>query len=59
MRIPALFFLGLIFAVAGWPGDLPHYAVILSDPAPIRARAQGGDPAVESARTQVKANSMR
>ena len=55
MRIPALFFLGLVFAAAGWSRDLPHYAVILSDPAPIKARAQGGTQAVESARAQVKA----
>ncbi len=55
MRIPALFFLWLVFAAAGWSRDLPRYAVILSDPAPIEARAQGGEQAVESARAQVKA----
>src|SRR5579871_1499038 len=55
MRFPALLSLGLVFAAAGWSGDLPHWALILSDRAPIEARAQGGARAVESARTQLKA----
>ena len=55
MRSFAILALGLILATAGWSGDLPHYALILSDPAPIKARAQGGDRAVEAARTQLKA----
>jgi minor extracellular serine protease Vpr len=45
----------LYFTVAGWSKDLPRYALILSDPAPIRARAQGGQAAVAAAQTKVLA----
>jgi len=44
--------------MAGWAGDLPRYAVILSDPAPIHARAQG-IPAVEVARAKILAAQER
>lgn len=55
MRNFALVFITVLFAVPGWSRELPHYALILSDPAPIEARAQGGKPAVEAARTKVTA----
>src|SRR5580658_8849866 len=45
----------LFFATAAWSRDLPRYALILSDPAPIEARAEGGQAAVEAARTKVLA----
>ena len=48
-------FAALLFATMAWAVDLPRYAVILSDPAPITARARGGRPAVEAARTRVLA----
>jgi minor extracellular serine protease Vpr len=55
MRSLAVVFITLLFSATGWSGDLPRYAVILSDPAPITARAQGGGAAVESARAKVLA----
>src|ERR1700691_4936949 len=55
MRNLALVVLTAYFSVAGWSKDLPRYALILSDPAPIRARAEGGQAAVEAARTKVLA----
>jgi len=54
MRFSGLIFLGLLFTVAGWSRDLPRWALILSDPAPIRAHAAGGDRAVEAARARVR-----
>ena len=54
MRALALGFTSLFFAAAGWSRDLPHYAVILSDPATATVRAQGSA-AVEAARTRVLA----
>jgi subtilisin family serine protease len=51
----ALVLIALQFSVAGWSKDLPRYALILSDPAPIKARAEGGQAAVEAARTKVLA----
>ena len=54
MRCLAILSVGLVFTASGWSRDLPHYALILSDPPPIQARALGGDGAVESARAQVK-----
>ncbi len=58
MRSFALVLIALLSSVAGWSRDLPRYAVILSDPAPIQARAQegnaqGGNAAVAAARTRV------
>ena len=55
MRNPALIFIAVLFAVPGWSKQLPRYALILSDPAPIEARAQGGKPAVEAAQAKVQA----
>ena len=55
MRKLALVLFVLIYPIAGWSADLPRYALILSDPAPIRARAQGGQAAVDAARTTVLA----
>jgi uncharacterized protein (TIGR03437 family) len=54
MRCLAIAFLALLFSAAGWSRDVHRYAVILSDPAPISARAQGGRAAVESARTRLQ-----
>jgi hypothetical protein len=54
MRSLALVFITVLFSMAGWAGDLPRYAVILSDPAPIKARAQG-IAAVEAARAKILA----
>jgi uncharacterized protein (TIGR03437 family) len=54
-HIPVVLFLGLVIRAPGWSMDLPRYALILSDPAPIEARARGGERAVVSARAQVKA----
>ena len=59
MRISSILSIVLIFAALGWARDLPQYALILSDPPPIRARTQSGDRAVESARAQVKATQRR
>src|SRR5579863_714207 len=53
MRSFALLFLSLLVSAAGWSRDLPRYAVILSDPAPVAARAQGGRLAIEAARARV------
>lgn len=58
MRSLALVFITVLLAIAGWAQDLPRYAVILSDPAPIKARAQG-IPAVEAARAKVLAAQER
>src|SRR5579863_2735825 len=55
MRNFALIFVTVLCAMPGWSRELPRYALILSDPAPIAARAQGGSPAVEAARTKVVA----
>ncbi len=55
MRSLVLVFITLLFSITGWSRDLPRYAVILSDPAPITARAQGGSAAVEAARAKVLA----
>jgi minor extracellular serine protease Vpr len=55
MRNFAIILITLLFAVPGWSKQLPRYALILSDPAPIDAQAQGGRPAVEAARTKVLA----
>jgi uncharacterized protein (TIGR03437 family) len=55
MRAFALVPAAFLFSVTSWSRDLPRYAVILSDPAPITARAQGGQPAVEAARARVLA----
>jgi len=55
MRKLALVFLTAYFSVVGWSRDLPRFAVILSDPAPIKARAEGGQAAVDAARTKVLA----
>ncbi len=55
MRKLALVLFVLFCARAGWSRDLPRYALILSDPPAIRARAQGGPAAVEAARTKVMA----
>jgi minor extracellular serine protease Vpr len=55
MRLFALTLITLLFTTAGWSKDTPRYALILSDPAPIRARAQGGQAAVDAARTKVLA----
>jgi minor extracellular serine protease Vpr len=52
-RLALLFLLTAYFSVAGWSRDLPRYALILSDPAPIKARAEGGQAAVDAARTKV------
>ena len=57
--ISSILSIGLIFAALGWARDLPQYALILSDPPPIRARTQSSDRAVESARAQVKATQRR
>jgi len=54
IRAVALGFTALLFSTTGWSRDLPRYAVILSDPAPITVRAQGSA-AVEAARTRVLA----
>ncbi len=55
MRNFALIFITVLFAMPGWSKQLPRYALILSDPAPIEARAQGGKPAVEAAQAKVLA----
>jgi len=55
VRATALIFITVLFAVPGWSKQLPRYALILSDPAPIQARAQGGRPAVEAAQVKVVA----
>lgn len=55
MRNFALIFITVLCAVPGWSKELPRYALILSDPAPIAARAQGGRLAVEAARARVVA----
>src|ERR1035441_5408564 len=55
MRSFAILFIALLFSMAAWSRELPRYALILSDPAPIKARAQGGQAAVEAARTKVLA----
>jgi minor extracellular serine protease Vpr len=55
MRRLALVLLVLLFSAAGWSRELPRYALILSDPAPIKARAEGGEAAVDAARTKVLA----
>jgi minor extracellular serine protease Vpr len=55
MRSLALVFLAAFFSVAGWSREVPRYALILSDPAPVRARAQGGQAAVQAAQTRVLA----
>ena len=55
MRKLVLILFVLICPIAGWSADLPRYALILSDPAPVRARAQGGPAAVEAARIKVLA----
>jgi minor extracellular serine protease Vpr len=53
MRIPALILATLFFALTGWSRELPRFAVILSDPLPTAARAQGATPAVAAARARV------
>lgn len=53
MRIGAIVSLGIVLSVSGWSREFDHYALILPDPAPIKARAQGGNAAVEQARTRV------
>ena len=55
MRFFALIFIGLAACPAAWSRDLPRYADILSDPPPIRARAAGGNTAVQAARSRVLA----
>src|SRR5580693_7041728 len=55
MRNVALILITVLFAIPGWSKQLPRYALILSDPAPIEARAQGGKTAVEAAQTKVLA----
>jgi minor extracellular serine protease Vpr len=53
MRSIAAASLFLLSAVAAEARELPRYAVILSDPAPIGARASGGNSALEAARARV------
>ena len=54
LRAFAILFLGLFSAAAGWSQRLQRYAVILSEPAPITARAQGGKAAVATARARLQ-----
>jgi uncharacterized protein (TIGR03437 family) len=58
IRSIAILSLNLFFAAAGFPQnqsqDLRRYAVILSDPAPVTARAKGGKAAVAAARARLQ-----
>ncbi|HWF08166.1 MAG TPA: S8 family serine peptidase, partial [Bryobacteraceae bacterium] len=54
MRCFAIASLVLLCSATGWSRDVHRYAVILSDPPPIRARAQGGRAAVEAARARLQ-----
>lgn len=53
MRIVVIVLFGFILSTTGWSRDFDHYALILSDPAPIKARPQGGNAAVDRARARV------
>ncbi|HEX4278232.1 MAG TPA: S8 family serine peptidase, partial [Bryobacteraceae bacterium] len=53
MRSLAILSITLFFSLAAWARDLPRYAIILSDPAPITARPQGGRTAVVAARARL------
>jgi subtilisin family serine protease len=55
MRNLALFLTALLIPFSARSQDFPRYAVILTGPAPIAARAQGGRPAVEAARAKAAA----